>query len=186
MIACSLPNDTQIPTGQVRCGPELQSALHHRGFQHVLDALLTDGPFGRGTWESWEMGRQAIQRGCSGGLHLRQGHYRHETLSVCKYGAIKDLFIYSLAPRKFELNFRHVILIWVIDGWGISCEIALIWMSLDFTDDQSTLVPVMAWCRQATSHYLSQCWPRSLSIFGVTRPQWVKSLRPGAPFTNME
>ena len=37
----------------------------------------------------------------------------------------------------------------MIDGWGISCEIALIWMSLDFTDDQSTLVQVMAWCRQA-------------------------------------
>ena len=35
----------------------------------------------------------------------------------------------------------------VIDGWGISCEIAPIWMSLDFTDDQSTLVQVMAWCR---------------------------------------
>ena len=32
----------------------------------------------------------------------------------------------------------------------------------------------MAWCRQATSHYLSQCWPRSLSPYGVTRPQWVK------------
>ena len=29
---------------------------------------------------------------------------------------------------------------------------------LDFTDDQSTLVQVMAWCHQATSHYLSQCW----------------------------
>ena len=26
----------------------------------------------------------------------------------------------------------------------------------------STLVQVMAWCRQATSHYLSQCWPKSL------------------------
>ena len=37
----------------------------------------------------------------------------------------------------------------VIDGWGIFCEIALIWMSLDYTDDQSTLVQVMAWCRQA-------------------------------------
>ena len=60
-----------------------------------------------------------------------------------------------------------------IDGWGICSEIALIWMSLDFTDDQSTLVQVMAWCRQATSHYLSQCWPRSLSPYGVTRPQWV-------------
>ena len=32
-------------------------------------------------------------------------------------------------------------------------------MSLDFTDDKSTLAQVMAWCRQATSHYLSQCWP---------------------------
>ena len=27
--------------------------------------------------------------------------------------------------------------------------------------DKSTLVQVMAWCRQATSHYLSQCWPIS-------------------------
>ena len=59
------------------------------------------------------------------------------------------------------------------DGWGISCEIALIWVSLDFTDDQSTLVQVMAWYRQATSHYLSQCWPRSLLPYGVTRPQGV-------------
>ena len=32
----------------------------------------------------------------------------------------------------------------VIDGWDISCEIALIWMSLDLTDDQSKLVQVMA------------------------------------------
>ena len=47
-------------------------------------------------------------------------------------------------------------------------------MSLDFTDDQSTLVQVMAWCRQATSHFPSQCWPRSLSPYGVTKPQWVK------------
>ena len=50
-------------------------------------------------------------------------------------------------------------------------------MSLDFTDDQSTLVQVMAWCRQATSHYLSQCWPRSLSPYGVTRPR-VNTLKP--------
>ena len=37
----------------------------------------------------------------------------------------------------------------------------------------------MAWCHQATSHYLSQCWPRSLSPYGVTRSQWVKSNRWG-------
>ena len=85
-------------------------------------------------------------------------------------------WVNSLAPGKFEWNFRYVIFqgILLTDGWGISCEIALIRLSVDFTDDQSTLVQVMAWCRQATSHYLSQCWPRSLMPYGVTRPQWVK------------
>ena len=89
----------------------------------------------------------------------------------------KLVWINSLAPGKFEWNFRYIIFKWilVIDGWSISCEIALIWMLLDFTDDQSTLVQVMAWCHQTTSHYLSQCWPRSLSPYGVTRPQWVCS-----------
>ena len=84
----------------------------------------------------------------------------------------------SLVPGKFEWNFIYVIFKWidVIDGWGIACEIALIWMSLDFTD-MSILVQVMAWCRQATSHYMSQCWPRSLSPYGVTRPEWVNSLQ---------
>ena len=32
-------------------------------------------------------------------------------------------------------------------------------------------------CRQATSHYLSQCWPRCLSPYDVTRPQWVNALK---------
>ena len=59
-------------------------------------------------------------------------------------------------------------------GWGISYEIALRWIPIDLTDDKSTLVQVMAWCHQATSHYLSQCWPRFMSPNGVTRPQWVK------------
>ena len=47
------------------------------------------------------------------------------------------------------------------------------------TDDKSTLVQVIAWCRQATSHYLSQCWPRSMSPDGFSRPQWVKLLSLG-------
>ena len=33
---------------------------------------------------------------------------------------------------------------------------------------------VIAWCRRATSHYLNQYWPRSISPCDVTRPQWVK------------
>ena len=85
--------------------------------------------------------------------------------------------INSLAHGKFQRNFRYLIfqIIAVIDGWGISCELALGWMSLNLTDDKSTLVQVMAWCRQATNHYLSQCWPRSLSPYGVTRSQRVKA-----------
>ena len=96
----------------------------------------------------------------------------------------------SLAPGKFEQNFRQVIfkLISLTDGWGISGKIALRWMLLNLTDDKSTLVQVMAWCRQATSHYMSQCWPRSrhqaitwanvdidlCRHMASYRPQWVK------------
>ena len=73
--------------------------------------------------------------------------------------------IKSLTPGKFEWYFRYLIfqIISVIDGWGISCELAIRWMSINLNDEKSTLVQVMAWCRQATSHYLSQCWPRSMS-----------------------
>ena len=69
----------------------------------------------------------------------------------------------SLATLRFEWNFRWIIFehILVIDGWGISWEIAFRQMSLDLADDKSTLVQVMAWCCQATSYYLSQCWPRT-------------------------
>ena len=55
----------------------------------------------------------------------------------------------------------------------ISREIAPWRLSLNLTDDKSTLVQVMAWCRQATRHYLNQCWPRSMSPYDITRPQWV-------------
>ena len=80
----------------------------------------------------------------------------------------------SLAPGKLEWNFWSFIfqIISVIDGWGISCELALRWMSLDLTDEVN-IGQVMDRCRQATSHYLSECWPRSLLPYVITRPQWV-------------
>ena len=49
----------------------------------------------------------------------------------------------SLASGKFEWNFRYVIFKQIL-RFDISCEIALIWMSLDLADDHSTLVRVMA------------------------------------------
>ena len=57
------------------------------------------------------------------------------------YLSFLRLIFNSLAPGRFERNFSFVIFkqILVIGGWGISFEIALILMLLDFTDDQSTL-----------------------------------------------
>ena len=65
-------------------------------------------------------------------------------------------------------------LVLLIGIFILSNDNALRWMPWDLTDDKSTLVQVMAWCHQATSHYLSQCWPSSMSPHGVTRPQWHK------------
>ena len=43
---------------------------------------------------------------------------------------------------------------------------------------KTSLVQVMVWCHQITNLYLNQCWPRSLSIYGITKPQCVNTLRP--------
>ena len=95
---------------------------------------------------------------------------------MCQHIHVMHSTLNSLSPGKFAWNFRQVIFkqISVINAWGISCEIIPRRMSLDLTDDKATLVQVMAWCRQATSHYLSQCWPRPMSPHGITRPQWVE------------
>ena len=68
--------------------------------------------------------------------------------------------------------FKHML--GIIFTSSISCEITLRWISENTFDDKSTLVQVMAWCHQATSPYLSQCWLRSMLPYDVTRPQWVK------------
>ena len=43
------------------------------------------------------------------------------------------------------------------------------WIPQKTFDDKSTLIQVMAWCHQAPSHYLNQCWPKSLMPNGMTQ-----------------
>ena len=76
----------------------------------------------------------------------------------------------SLVPDRCGCNLKLGIFKFTskVNILSISCEIALRWMPQEFTDDKSTLVQVMAWC-----HHLDQCWPRSISPYGVARPQWV-------------
>ena len=81
----------------------------------------------------------------------------------------------SLAPEGFDYSLKLVNfkLISTINILSIFCEIAIRWMPQHLIDHKSTLVQVMAWCHQATSHYLSQCWHRSMPSYGITGPQWV-------------
>ena len=86
----------------------------------------------------------------------------------------KSQQINSLAPGRFDhslklVNFK---LISTIKYFLLNCY-SIRWRPQHLTGHKSTLVQVMSWCRQATSHHLSQCWPRSLSPYDVTRSQWV-------------
>ena len=68
-------------------------------------------------------------------------------------------------PGRFGCDFINAIFNLVLP-FGIfrsSYVKALRWLPQDLTDDKSTLVQVMACCRQTTSYYMSQCWPRSMS-----------------------
>ena len=89
--------------------------------------------------------------------------------------------INSFAPGRPGCHFKTAIfnLVLLIGFFRFSNDNAPKWMPWDLTDDKSTLAQVMACCLTALSHYLSQCWPSSMSPYGVTRPQWVKSVWPG-------
>ena len=122
---------------------------------------------------------QSQEEGCWISPNTRSGHihFSYAEMKNLKYcqgdchivtgdnEVVNPTALNSLDPGKFEWNFRYVIFerIWVIDIWGIYCRIALIWIPLGFTGDQSTLVQ-------------NQRWPRSPTPYGITRPQWVKDV----------
>ena len=107
-------------------------------------SLSKEGDMGSAVWFKMETHCQV----CNSGQYF---------LQVILVKAMWLEMINSLAPGRFEFDIRKIIfkLTLVNGGWGISYEIALSWMPQDLTDDKSTLVQVMAWCRQATSHYLN-------------------------------
>ena len=90
----------------------------------------------------------------------------------CSTDRIWDLTQWPLGDLDSMIYIQYSILFFCWVSSDLLIIMPLRWMSTDLTDDKS-LVQVMVWCRQATSHYLSQCWPRSMSPHGVTRLQWV-------------
>ena len=61
---------------------------------------------------------------------------------------------------------------------SISYQTTLECMSEDLTRNKASLLQVMAWCLMAPGHYLNQCWPSSMTPYGITKPKWVDSLWP--------
>ena len=94
-----------------------------------------------------------------------------QVLTNCESDPREQTKLNSLAPGKFEWNFRHVIFkqISVTDGWGISCGTVLIcaglhWWSVYIGSDNGlmpssnkplpepmlTQISVTIWCHYAT------------------------------------
>ena len=73
-----------------------------------------------------------------------------------------------LVRGRYDSNFKGVIFKRIIQKSSVStcCEIVPRWMPQNLTDENLTFVQVKAWCRQATSHYLRQLWPRFMSLYG--------------------
>ena len=49
---------------------------------------------------------------------------------------------------------------------------ALVRLSQDQSDDNWTFIKLMAWCYQATCHYVDPCWFKSIPPYGTSRPRW--------------
>ena len=110
--------------------------------------------------------------------------YFVQNVIIASKGIVFENVVYEFHPLCSGLNmltgslgchFKTAIfnLVLLIGIFTLSNDNALRWMPWDLNDDESTLVQVMAWCRQATSQYLNQCWLSSMSPYGVTRPQWI-------------
>ena len=95
----------------------------------------------------------------------------HTVFALCIQREWSLRQLYSLAPGKSGSDFKNALLklVLVIGTFRSFYDNISRWM----TGVKSTSVQVMAWCLTAPSHNLSQCWPRSMSPYGVTRPQCV-------------
>ena len=75
--------------------------------------------------------------------------------------------IHSLVPGEWGSSSKSVIsehILWFA-LMNIFCEIVLTWMPQTNFEVMSTLIHVMVCYGQTPSHWLSQCWPWSMSIY---------------------
>ena len=98
---------------------------------------------------------------------LYEMHFSGRNISTSNQTSVQ--LVNPLSPRWYGNDFKNAITEYIL---RIKCmsmldEIALHWMPHKTFDEKSTLVQITAWWRKATSHYLSQCWPRSMLPCGT-------------------
>ena len=85
----------------------------------------------------------------------------------CMVGRFDKVVIKTSTPKQNDRHFMHF-------AGNIFkhtfFKILVFWFKFHRSSFKSALVQVMAWCRQATSHYLTQCQPTHMLPYGVTRP----------------
>ena len=98
------------------------------------------------------------------------GEYMHNVHKYMFSVRSNGMMSWSLVHERCGLDFikcNFVLLILIFTSYDNAAR----WIPQALTDDKSALVRVMACCRQATSHCLSQCCPIFVSSNGVTRPK---------------
>ena len=89
------------------------------------------------------------------------------------------MFFFLLRPEQNGSHladiFKHICFNKIL-SYFISNHADLKFLRVQVTT--SALIEAIIWCCQATSHYLNQCWPKSITPYGMTWPLWVNSLWP--------
>ena len=111
-------------------------------------------------------------------IHIQTDRQRDRQADSCVYVTlmVTSLVLIQLTQLPRYICYLKWVIFKLISRIGImsiSYEIALRSMLKELTYDESTLVQGMAWCRQETSHYLSQYWAISIASHSITVPKWV-------------
>ena len=108
-----------------------------------------------------------LQNPCNSQIDLKcKGNCQEQSLAVCWKRSCLSIFD-ILKLIIFQLTF------WNAFYWMKIIVFRFIFHLYFFPkgtfDNIISLVHVMAWCRQATSHYMNQWWPRSVKPYDATR-----------------
>ena len=103
-------------------------------------------------------------------MRLRPSYFRK--LSCLYHRYCRSIWsaweMYHKAPGRYVSKFKNI-----ISENMLRIKFMKPFCESNF-DDRSTLVQAMARYRQASSHYLHQCWRRTMRPNGVTRSQRIK------------